>query len=196
MRVRSFWGRRELRWRVVNLFQEDPRTTVRDVAGKLGVSETTAKRLIKFCKETFMLPRVPKRQWTAELIQEAVDYNRKEEKRRTEIMQYGECQNCGETGKTALQYRKLTEREYWILYKVCSTCGTMYGFKIEGDSYLDVTEKIGVLGELRIKFEEDIKLARSIVRKLERGETVPREQLDMLIKWAKKWRVRVGCDKQ
>lgn len=187
MVFKSFWGRRELRWKVVNLFQEDPKTTVREVAEKLGVGEATAKRLIKFCTQTFMLPRVPKRQWTAELVQEAVDYNRREEKRRTEIMQYGECPNCGETGKDALQYRKLTERGYWILYKVCSKCRVPFGLKIEGDSHLDVTENIGLIAELKIEFEDNIKLARNIMKKLEKGEHVTSDQLNMINKWLKKW---------
>ncbi len=185
MRVNSFWAKRDLRWRVVNLFEEDPKTTGREVAEKLGVSETTAKRLIKFCKETFMLPRVPKRKWTAELIQEAVDYNRREEKRRTEIMQYGECPNCGETGKDALKYRKLTEREYWMLYKVCKKCKVPFELIIESDSHLHVEDNIGLIAELRI-FEDNIKLARSIIKKLEKGEYVPSDQLNMINEWLKK----------
>jgi len=186
MRFNSFWDKREIRWRIVSLFHENPKTTVREVAEKLGVSETTAKRLINFCKETFMLPRAPKRQWTAELIQEAVDYNRREEKRRTEIMRYGECPNCGETGKDALKYRKLTDRGYWILYKVCHKCKVQFGLIIESDSHLHVEENIGLIAELT-EWEDNIKLARNIMKKLEKGEHVPRDQLDILIEWAKKW---------
>jgi len=180
-----FWRDRKLRWMVVNLFQENPKTTIREVAEKLGISKNTVNQQIALCKQTFMLPRIPKRQWTAEIIQEAVDYNRREEKKRTEIMQYGQCLNCGETGKDALQYRKLTERGYWVFYKVCSKCGAWFGFKIRGDSHLDIMAEIGLTHPL-IQREDNLNLAKNIVKKLKKGEHVSSDQLNMVREWLKK----------
>ncbi len=80
-----FWEKRQERREIVELFQENPNMTIKEAANRLGMGVTTMKRWIKLCQRTFMLPRIPKRQWTAELVQEAVDYSKKEETRRTEI---------------------------------------------------------------------------------------------------------------
>ena len=180
-----FWRDRKLRWVVVDLFQENPKITTREVAEKLGVSKSTANQRIALCKQTFMLPRIPKRQWTAKLIQEAVDYNRKEEKRRNEIIRYGECPNCAETGKSARQYRKLTEKKYWIFYKLCSECGVMFGFRIRGDTHAYMMTNIG-LTSLLMKRGDNLNLAKSIMKKLKKGEYVPSDQLNMIDTWLKR----------
>jgi len=49
------------------------------------------------------------------------------------LMWYGQCPNCKEPGKDALYYRKLDERNFWIIYKVCKKCGISYDYRIEPD---------------------------------------------------------------
>lgn len=186
-----FWEKRQERWEVVELFQENPNMTIREAAQRLNVSVTTTKKRIKLCQQTFMLPRIPKRQWTAELVQEAVEYSKKQETRRTEIQQYGLCQNCGETGKEARQYRKLVDDKYWIHYKVCSKCGTAFGHMIKGDegSAFELSKFIEspVIRLIGIQMDDNFKLAKNIVKKIERGEYVPADQTKMVMRYLEKW---------
>ncbi len=186
-----FWEKRQERWKIVELFQENPNITIKEAAQRLNTGTTTTKKWIKLCQQTFMLPRVPKRQWTAELVQEAVDYSRKEETRRTEIQQYGLCQNCGETAKEARQYRKLVDDNYWMYYKVCSKCGVAFGHMIKGDegSAFELNKFIEFLGVRLVgtQMDDNFKLAKNIVKKIERGEYVPAEQIEMVLKYLEKW---------
>ncbi len=186
-----FWEKRQERWKIVELFQENPNMTIKEAAQRLDTGTTTTKKWIKLCQQTFMLPRIPKRQWTAELVQEAVEYSRREETRRSDIQQYGLCQNCGETGKEARQYRKLVDDNYWMLYKVCSNCGRAFDHTIKGDegSMFELNKFIGFLREgfFGTQMDDDFKLAKSIVKKIERGEYVPRDQIEMVFKYLEKW---------
>ena len=50
-----------------------------------------------------------------------------------DVMQYGQCPNCEATGKGfAYHYLKLDERNFWVRYRVCKTCGVPFGHRIEG----------------------------------------------------------------
>ncbi len=188
----SPWRTEEIQ-EVVNVFQANPKTTTREVAEKLGVSKRTVNRMIAYCKQKFKLPRINKTKWTKELIQEAIDYQEREYERRIEIIRYGECPTCGETGKNARQ-RKQTEKGYRTLYKTCSKCDTLYGFKIEGDSPLDrrveTVDKLTAAGFFKHgyisivpDFEDNLTLAKSIMKKLKKGEYVPGDQLNMVSEW-------------
>ncbi len=191
------WRISELQ-RIVSVFQENPKTTTKELAEKLGVSKSTVNRMINCCKQKFMLPRVPKRQWTKELIQEAVDYQKSAYEKRLEIVRYGECPNCGKTGKDLRQYRKLTKKGYWTLYKICAKCGVMFGVKIVSDSHVDrrieaVDElaatgffKRGYISMFPADFEDNLDLVTSILKKVDKGEYVPGDQLEMADKWIAK----------
>ncbi len=47
---------------------------------------------------------------------------------------YGECPNCDSWGKDCIRYyRKLDERNFWVIYRVCKVCGTPFDHYIDPD---------------------------------------------------------------
>jgi len=48
---------------------------------------------------------------------------------------YGKCPNCGNAGKGSNRYyRKLDDRGFWVGYRVCKNCETLFDLYIEGDT--------------------------------------------------------------
>lgn len=105
---------------------------------------------------------------------------------------YGECPNCRNTGKdSSYLYRKLDEKDYWVTYHVCKSCGAPFGHKIEGDVGADFwlheqNEKLLTLTSFLVEQEQNLQLVKGMLKKIKRCEYVPSDQRRMVIEWLDK----------
>ena len=104
---------------------------------------------------------------------------------------YGECPNCRETGKdSSYIYRKLDERGFWVSYSACKRCGVTFGYKIEGDIGTDFwrheqNERLSTLTSFLFDREQNLQLAKRILKKIKEGEYVPADQFEMVVEFLK-----------
>ena len=177
--------------RVAKTFLDDPKLTLGEAADKLGYSRSTLSRIIMECKREFILPRVRKTKWTKDLVKEALDYSERQLQRWHDKLMYGECPNCGETGKDSYLYRKLTEKGYWVNYSICKKCGIPFGHRIEADVGTDFwkheqegkLKEFAHLGLFSVTYDaqRNLQLAKQTVKKIEKREYVPADHIKMVM---------------